>query len=263
MSDGIWKAATFNINSVRVRLEQLLAWLEREQPDVLGLQETKAQDADFPLDALTGAGYHVAFAGQKGGAGVALLTKREPEDVAYGIDDDGEPDRARLVRAVVDGVVVVNTYVPQGREIISPHFAYKLEWFARLHRLFERHYTPTQPLLWMGDLNVAPAPIDIYDPKGLAEHVDFHPAARAALAETCSWGFVDLLRQHHPDEAGIYTYWDYRARNPIERGVGWRIDHLMATEPLAVRSRRVWVDLDARRAERPSDHTLLVGEFER
>ena len=262
MTDGVWKAATFNVNSVRVRLQQVLDWLEREQPDVLGLQETKAQDPDFPQDAFTAAGYHVAFAGQKGGAGVALITKSEPKDVVFGLDDGGEPDRARLVRAVVDGVTVVNTYVPQGREITSPHFEYKLEWLGRVRRLFESHYTPEQPLLWMGDLNVAPEPIDIYDPEGLAEHVDFHPRARAALAEVCAWGLVDVFRKHHP-EPGVYTYWDYRARNPIERGIGWRIDHLLATPPLAERSRRVWVDVDARRAERPSDHTLLVGEFER
>ncbi|MGD2179258.1 MAG: exodeoxyribonuclease III, partial [Anaerolineae bacterium] len=144
----------------------------------------------------------------------------------------------------------------------SEHFQYKLEWFARLRALFERRYAPDEPLLWMGDFNVAPEPIDIFDPKGKANHVDFHPEARAALQRVKEWGFVDVFRRHHPDEEGQYTYYDYRARDPIERGVGWRVDHIWATEPLAEKSADAWIDVDARRAERPSDHTFLVAEFD-
>jgi exodeoxyribonuclease-3 len=182
--------------------------------------------------------------------------------VACGLDDGGEPDEPRLIRAVIDGLPVVNTYVPQGRSPDSEHFQYKLEWLARLRALFERHYSPQEPLLWMGDFNVAPTPLDIYDPKGKANHVDFHPQARAALERVKEWGFVDVFRRHHPDEPGHYTYYDYRAKNPIERGVGWRVDHIWATEPLAEKSLDALIDLDARRAERPSDHTFLVAEFD-
>jgi exodeoxyribonuclease-3 len=276
MSDGVLKVATYNANSIRSRLELVLDWLRREAPDILGLQETKVQDADFPAEPFREAGYHVVFRGQKAYAGVAVVSREEPREVAFGLDDDpstspsagsgrssgqGQPDEARLIRAAIRGIPVVNTYVPQGRSPDSEHFQYKLEWLARLRALFERHYSPQEPLLWMGDFNVAPEPIDVYDPKRLKNHVDFHPEARAALQQVKEWGFVDVFRRHHPHEPGQYTFWDYRVRGALERGLGWRVDHIWATEPLAQTSTRAWIDVEARRAERPSDHTFLVAEF--
>ncbi|MBN1178985.1 MAG: exodeoxyribonuclease III [Anaerolineae bacterium] len=258
----MFKAATFNANSIRTRLDQLLNWLDREAPDVLCVQETKVQDQDFPAEPIRAAHYHVVFRGQKSHAGVAILSRVEPSDIVYGFDED-PTDAPRLIRAVIDGVSVVNTYVPQGRDPDSEHFRYKLEWFGRLRALFEHLYDPGQPLLWMGDFNVAPLPIDIYAPQRLEDHVDYHPEARAALEAVRAWGFTDVFRHHHPDEPGHYSYWDYRARNPIERGVGWRVDHIWATAPLAAQSTRAWIDVDARRAERPSDHTFLIAEFDR
>ena len=256
------KAATFNANSIRARLGQVLDWLHRETPDVLCVQETKAQDKDFPLQPFLDAGYHVAFRGQKAHAGVAIISRTEPQEVAFGLDDGGEPDEARLIRAIIRGIPIVNTYVPQGRDAESAHFQYKLEWLARIRTFFARHCDPGVPVLWMGDLNVATEPIDVYDPKRLAGHVDFHPDAQAALERVREWGFVDVFRRHHPGEEGQYTYWDYRARDPIERGMGWRVDHIWATEPLARTSTASWIDVEARRAERPSDHTFLVAEFD-
>ena len=253
------KVATFNANSIRARLDLVLEWLHREAPDVLCFQETKVQDPDFPAEPFREAGYPIVFRGQKAYAGVAIASREEPQEVTFGFDDDG--DEARLIRAVIRGIPVVNTYVPQGRSPDSPHFRYKLAWLARLRALFDRHYSPQEPLLWMGDFNVAPEPIDVYDPKRLKNHVDFHPEARAALERVREWGFVDVFRLHHPDEPGQYTFWDYRARDPVERGVGWRVDHIWATEPLARRSIRAWIDVEARRAARPSDHTFLVAEF--
>ena len=261
MSDNVLKVATFNANSIRARLGQVLAWLDRETPDILCVQETKVQDPDFPAEPFREAGYHVVFRGQKAHAGVAIISREDPQEVAFGLDDGGEPDEARLIRAVIRGIPVVNTYVPQGRSPDSEHFQYKLEWLARLRAFFDRHYLPDEPLLWLGDFNVATEPIDVHDPKRLKNHVDFHPEARAALERVREWGFVDVFRRHHPDEAGQYTYWDYRARNPVERGVGWRVDHIWATEPLARKSTGAWIDVEARQAERPSDHTLLVTEF--
>jgi exodeoxyribonuclease-3 len=263
------KVATYNANSIRTRLEQVLEWLGREEADVLCIQETKVQDADFPAQPFRDAGYHVVFRGQKAHAGVAVASREAPQEVAFGFDEDGasadsgqgEPDEARLIRAVIAGIPVVNTYVPQGRSPDSEHFQYKLQWFERLRALFERHYSAKEPLVWMGDFNVAPEPIDVYDPKGLENHVDFHPQARAALEEVRKWGFVDVFRRHRPDEAGQYTYYDYRARDPIARGIGWRVDHIWATPPLADKSIDSWIDVQARRAERPSDHTFLVAEF--
>ena len=261
MSDGMLKVATYNANSIRSRLELVLGWLEKENPDILCLQETKVQDEEFPAEPIRDAGYRVVFRGQKGYAGVAIVSREEPQEVVFGFDDGGEPDEARLIRAVIGGIPVVNTYVPQGRSPDSEHFRYKLEWLARLRALFERHYSPQEPLLWMGDFNVAPEPIDVHNPKRLKNHVDFHPQARAALERVREWGFVDVFRLHHPDEPGQYTFWDYRVRGALERGLGWRVDHIWATEPLARKSTRAWIDVEARQAERPSDHTFLVAEF--
>ena len=141
-------------------------------------------------------------------------------------------------------------------------FAYKLAWLGRLRALLERHHTTADDLILCGDLNVAPEPIDIHDPKANAEHVDFHPSVREAYAHMCAWGLVDVFRLHHADVPDQYSYYDYRVRNAVDRGVGWRIDHLLATPGLAARSTRAWIDLDARRAERPSDHTFVVAEFD-
>ncbi|MFO8033897.1 MAG: exodeoxyribonuclease III [Candidatus Bipolaricaulota bacterium] len=253
--------ATFNANSLRTRLHIITEWLATHRPDVLCVQETKVQDRDFPVDALRDTGYHAVFRGQKSHAGVAVLCKEEPQDVAFGLDDGGPADEARLIRLTVAGIPIVNTYVPMGEKADSPKFAYKLEWLRRLRSYFERHFHPDQPLLWCGDLNVAPEEIDVHNPVRLKSHVDFHPAARAALEEVRSWGFVDVFRRHHPGEPGQYTFWDYRVRDALDRHIGWRVDHIWATAPLAERSVRAWIDTEARRANKPSDHTFLTAEF--
>ncbi len=263
MSGDLFRVATFNANSIRVRLDQILVWMEKQAADVVCVQETKARDADFPQEAIEEAGHHVAFRGQKSYSGVAVISREEPRGVRYGFDrgDEEERDEPRLIRAMIRGIPVVNTYVPQGRSPDAPEFQYKLEWFDRLRDLFERNYSPDEPLLWVGDFNVAPEPIDIHDPDRLKNHVDFHPEARAALEHVREWGFVDLFRRHHPEKVQ-YTYWDYRTRNALERNVGWRVDHIWATKPLAKKSRDVWVDEEARKDERPSDHTFVVAEFD-
>jgi exodeoxyribonuclease-3 len=256
------KVATYNANSIRARLALVLAWLAREAPDVLCLQETKVQDSQFPVEPFQNAGYHVVLRGQKAHAGVAIATRLEPQEVSFGLDDGGEPDEARLIRATVAGIAMVNTYVPQGRSIDSEHFQYKLEWLARLREFFERHYSPEEPLLWVGDFNVAPEPIDVHDPKQVRHHVDFHPDARLALKQVQEWGFTDVFRLHHRDEPGAYTFWDYRVRGAVDHGIGWRVDHIWATRPMAEKCSSAWIDVDARRAERPSDHTFLLAEFD-
>jgi exodeoxyribonuclease-3 len=265
MPDNLLKVATYNANSIRARLELVLEWLGRESPDLLCIQETKVEDKDFPAVPFQEAGYHVIFRGQKAYAGVAMISRHELRDVTFGFDapsdDEGQADEARLIRATIADIPVVNTYVPQGRSVDSPHFLLKLGWFASMRALFEHHYTPQEPLLWMGDFNVAPAEIDVYDPKRLQKEVDFHPDARAALEEVREWGFVDVFRLHHPDEPEQYTFWDYRVRNALQRGMGWRVDHIWATEPLAKRCTRAWIDVEARGAKRPSDHTFVIAEF--
>ena len=255
-----FKIATFNANSIRIRLDQILAWMVEHRADVLCVQETKVQDSAFTKELIEDTGHHVVFSGQKSHAGVATLSRVAPDTVQAGFDDGSDP--ARLLYTCVDGLHIVNSYVPQGRELDHPEFQHKLDWFATLHAWFDSHFTPDDPVIWLGDLNVATEDIDVYDPKGLRNHVDFHPDAQAALEAVRAWGFVDCFRLHHPGKPNQFTYWDYRARTPIERNIGWRIDHIWATAPLAAKCTGAWIDVDARRADRPSDHTFLVAEFD-
>jgi len=252
--------ATFNVNSVRSRLHILVPWLHEVSPDILCLQETKVQDHEFPVLPLRDAGYHVVFKGEKSYNGVAILSKREPTNVRCGFDDEGPSDASRLLMATIDGIAVVNSYVPQGRDVEHEMYQYKLAWFERLRALFESDFSPEQPIVWVGDLNVAPTNLDIHDPKRLLGHVCFNPRVTDALTTVTDWGFVDVFRKHVP-EGGHYTYYDYRVRNAIAEGKGWRIDHIQATHPLADRSVRSWIDLAPRSADKPSDHTPLLAEF--
>jgi exodeoxyribonuclease-3 len=184
-----------------------------------------------------------------------------PQEISWGLDDGGPADEARLIRATIAGLPVVNTYVPQGRSTDSDHFQYKLQWFDRLRNFFDRHYSPQRPLLWMGDLNVAREDIDVHDPVRLKDHVDFHPLAREALERVRRWGFADVFRRHHPGEPDQYSYFDYRVRGALGRNIGWRVDQIFATKPLAERSIDAWIDLGPRRSEKPSDHTFLAADF--
>ena len=255
------RIATFNCNSVRARMPILTDWIEANAPDVLALQETKVVDEDFPREPFEALGYAVAFRGQKSYNGVALLSKPPLKDVNAGLDDGGEPDEARLIRATVSGVVIVNTYVPQGREPDSPQFRYKLEWLRRLRDYFDRHFTRRRRIVWVGDFNVAPEPIDVYDSKRILGHVCHCPAVFEALAEVRDWGFVDVFRMHKP-EPGLYSFFDYRLPRAVERDMGWRVDHVYATRAMAKKSVDAWIDLDPRRREKPSDHTPVVAEFD-
>ena len=251
---------TWNVNSIRARMHMLLPWLEAVSPDVVCLQETKVQDPDFPIDAIENAGYRAAFRGQKAYNGVAILSRSPIETVRCGFDDDGPRDDPRLIVGEVDGLTIVNTYVPQGRDPEHEMYAYKLHWLERLRAFFDSHFSPEDPLVWTGDLNVAPDPIDVWDPKRLMGHVCFNPRVTEALENVRAWGFVDLFRQHDP-APGRYTYYDYRTKDGIAEGKGWRVDHIHATRPVAERSIRAWIDLAPRRAEKPSDHTPMLVEI--
>jgi len=255
------KVASFNVNSLRARLPIVLGWLGECQPDVLCVQETKVQDTDFPVDAFKESGYVYAFKGQKSYNGVAIFSRSEMENIKFGFDDEPR-DQARLIKAEINGIVIVNTYIPQGYLPESEKFEYKLNWFERLLKYFDKNFRPTDPVLWVGDFNIAPEPIDVYDPAGLLGHVCFHPEAHKALDKVMRWGFVDVFRMHC-SEAGRYTFWDYRLRNSVERNLGWRLDHIMATQPLAQTSTACYIDKNVRLAERPSDHTPIIAEFER
>jgi exodeoxyribonuclease-3 len=254
------KVASFNVNSVRARLAVVVGWLLENRPDVLCLQETKAQDADFPAVEFEKISYRCAFKGEKGYNGVAILSTSPTGKVRFGFDEEPQ-DKPRLITGEFGGIAIVNTYVPQGHLPDSEKFAYKLEWFARLLEYFDGNFKATEPLLWVGDLNIAPEAIDVYDPESLAGHVCFHPDVHKALKKVMEWGFVDVFRKHCP-EAGRYTFWDYRLRGAFKRNLGWRLDHIMATRPLADRTIACYIDKKPRTAERPSDHTPIVAEFD-
>lgn len=254
------KIATFNANSIRARLSVVIRWLEDHQPDVLCLQETKVQDTEFPTLLLSSTGYHPTFRGMKGYNGVAVLSRTAPEAAFYGLDDGGPPDEERLIRVVVRGIPIVNTYVPNGYQLDSPKYAYKLEWFTRLRAYFEKHLSPDRPAIWCGDMNVAPEPIDVHSPEKHLKHVCFHETVRGAYKDTVAWCFVDVFRSLYPDRQQ-FTFWDYLRPDNIEKNKGWRIDHIMATPPLARRCAQADVDLAPRRAPRASDHTVVWAEF--
>jgi exodeoxyribonuclease-3 len=253
------KIASFNVNGLRARVPVVLEWLKGHKPDVLCVQETKVQDSEFPAEAFADSGYEYTFKGQKSYNGVAIFSKRAIKKVVTGFADEPK-DESRLISAQVDKIVVVNTYFPQGYMPESEQYQYKLKWFSRLRKYFEKNFKPEQPVLWVGDFNVAPEAIDVYDPEGLAGHVCFNPEVTTALKEVSEWGFVDLFRLHCK-EAGQYTFWDYRERNSFKRNLGWRLDHIMATNTLAKKCTACYIDKEPRKAERPSDHTPIMAEF--
>jgi exodeoxyribonuclease-3 len=254
------KAANFNVNSLRARESLVLDWLKQKRPDILCVQETKVQDEDFPSDGFEEAGYHCVFRGQKSYNGVAIFSRKKLTDVSFGFEE--EPlDEARMIKARYGEVVIVNTYVPQGYKPDSEKFEYKLDWFRRLRAYFEKNFSPDEPVLWMGDLNVAPEAIDVYEPDMLWGHVCFNAQVQEALKGVMSWGFVDVFRKHCKG-AGQYTYWDYRMRGSLKLNLGWRIDHILATKALASKSIACWIDREPRAVKRPSDHTPIIAEFD-
>lgn len=257
---GKFTVATFNANSIRARLPSVLEWVKRQGPDVLCLQECKVQEKDFPFGAFESIGYTALYRGQKSYNGVAVITRHPAVGIRTGLYE-GVEEEARFITATIRKIEVVNVYVPQGVAPGTDKFEYKLRWLKDLLAHLGRHYTPKTPLLVAGDFNVALEPRDVYDPEGLRGEVGFHPDEQNILKSYLSWGLVDLLRKHRP-EAGLYTFWDYRIPNGFKRKMGWRIDYIFATPPLAQKCKNVWIDLEARTAEKPSDHTFLVAEFD-
>ena len=253
------KVASFNVNSIRARLPIVLNWMQKESPDVLCIQETKVPDADFPQTAFKDMNYSAVFRGEKSYNGVAILSKAPMKNVKVGFDEF-ESEGTRLIIATVNKITIGNTYVPQGVHPLLKQFRYKLDFLRRLYDYFDKNFQQDTALLWMGDFNVAPEPIDVYDPNHLLGNIGYHPDEHAALQRFRAWGFVDVFRLHQHDP-GQYTFWDYRVKNAITRKIGWRVDHVWATPTLAKKSTKAWIDIAPRLLERPSDHTIIVAEF--
>jgi len=254
------KIATFNVNSIRSRLGIVLDWMKESQTDVLCVQETKAQDKDFPEDAIRSAGYEVIFHGEKSYNGVAIISRHPIEKPLAGFDDDGPADKTRLISGEVNGVRVINVYIPQGRELDHEMYAYKLAWFERLKAWMDAHFSSDDPVLLCGDVNVARFAIDVANAKKKVNTVCFHEDVRAALERLIDWGFTDVFRTFHPEDVQ-YSFFDYRVKNALERNVGWRIDYVLATNVLAEKCTNSYIDFEPRKKEKPSDHTPLVAEF--
>ncbi len=257
------KIATWNVNSVKVRLQRLLAFLQRESPDVLCLQETKSTDEAFPCEPIRRAGYHLAVHGQRTYNGVAILSRDEPARVTPGLGDDVADDQARLLAADVGELRVFCTYVPNGATVGSDKWAYKLAWLARLRQTLERTCRPGDRVVVCGDLNVATRDVDVAHPDAWAGTVLCHPDAREALADAMAWGLLDAFARLHPD-GGVYSWWDYRG-GAFHKNDGLRIDHVLATSSQADRATSARVDRDERkgtRDDKPSDHAPVIVEFD-
>jgi exodeoxyribonuclease III len=254
------KLATWNVNSIRAREGRLLRWLEKHQPDVMCLQELKVTDDGFPLLPIRALGYHAAVHGQKTYNGVAVLSREEPAEVERGFGDGGDDTQARLVMARVGSVHVVSAYIPNGSEVGSDKWAYKMEWMKRLRAWLDRRFAKSDLVALCGDFNVAPEARDVHDPAEWEPSVLFHPEARAALENVRAWGLVDAFRQHH-EGPGFYTWWDYRML-AFPKGRGLRIDHVLLSAPLAARCVSALIDRDERKGKLPSDHAPVVVELD-
>lgn len=254
------KAATFNANSIRSRSQIICNWLSEQQPDILCVQETKVQDVDFPVEVFAETGCEFVFKGQKSYNGVAIFSREKFSDVRYGLDG-GPADEARMIAAQTCGITVVNTYVPQGTSMDSEKYQYKLDWLKRLRAFFDNNFKPSDKILWLGDFNIAPTDIDVYDPAALAGNVCFNEQMSEIFADFLDWGFTDLFRLHNP-QSGCFSFWDYRQRNGFARNLGWRLDHILATEPLAKNCVKSYIDTAPRKLNKPSDHTFVVAEID-
>ena len=248
---------TFNVNSVRSRLHILTKWINENKPDFLFMQETKTQDINFPENIFHELGYKSHFCGEKSYNGVAVIVKNNIDDidVNFGFDDDSFRTRVLFLRH--KSLTILNTYVPQGKDITHKDFIVKQEFFERVREIIERE--KNNLFLWLGDLNVAPENIDVTHPENKKNHVCFCKEIREIFNQTKN-NLVDLFRKINGDITA-YTFYDYRVKDAVERNIGWRIDHMLASEKLSEYATKCFIDVNPRTWEKPSDHTPLCAEI--
>jgi exodeoxyribonuclease-3 len=252
------KLAAWNVNSLKVRLPQLLDWLAQVRPDVVCLQELKLEDAKFPRAEIEAAGYHAAFSGQKTYNGVAILARGVLAHVGTGLPGFAD-DHKRVITANAGGMRVVSVYCPNGQAIGSDKYAYKLRWYAALRDYLAGELQRHPELAVAGDFNVAPEDRDVHDPKAWQGQVLVSDAERAALRAILDLGLRDSFRLFEQPEK-TFSWWDYRMM-AFRRNAGLRIDHILVTPALAARCRASLIDKAPRKLERPSDHAPVVAEF--
>ena len=252
------KLAAWNVNSLKVRLPQLLDWLAARQPDAVCLQETKLEDHNFPQQEIEAAGYQVAFRGQKTYNGVALLARQPITDVVCGNPHFPDPQQ-RLIAASVGGVRVICAYVPNGQAVGSDKYAYKLAWLDALHDWIGEQLAENPQLALAGDFNIAPDDRDVHDPAAWAGQILCSDAERAAFTRLLALGLKDSFRLFEQPEKS-YSWWDYRMLG-FQRNRGLRIDHILLSTPRAERCRAAAIDREMRKLERPSDHAPVIAEI--
>jgi exodeoxyribonuclease-3 len=252
------KIATWNVNSLRPRLEHVQSWVEAAQPDVLCLQETKVVDEDFPHAELEAMGFtHRLVWGQKTYNGVAILSRHPIEGGVRGFAHAPPDEQARIVRGTVQGVHIIDCYVPNGAPLATEKYTYKLDWLGRLRDELDAALDPATDVLLCGDLNIAPEDIDVHDPFEAEGQVLFTPPEKEALARIQAWGLVDAFRKKNPF-APEFSWWDYRG-SAFRYNHGWRIDHILTTKSLFKRCRKIEIDRTPRGWDRPSDHTPVIA----
>jgi exodeoxyribonuclease-3 len=267
------RITTWNVNSLKARLEKVSWWLNRARPDVLLMQETKLADSAAPVAEFRDAGYELAHHGEGRWNGVAIASRVGIEDVVTNFGEPLRPARtpdtgddeplaeARMIAATCGGVRVLSLYAPNGRAVGSPFYEAKLEWYQRLAQWLERDADPAEPLVLGGDFNVAPEDRDVWDPAVCQGGTHVSPPERDAFFRLCRWGLVDAYRARHVED-GRYTWWDYRA-GAFHKNFGMRIDHLLVTRPVAERAVGVEIDREARKGKPiPSDHAPLVIDLD-
>lgn len=254
------KIATWNINSINIRLGQLLDWLQESKIDVVCLQETKCTDDNFPADQIGQIGYNSEYFGEKSYNGVAILSRYAITDVLKNFPDDPPDAPRRLIAATVNGVRIVNTYVPNGTELWSDKFAFKLDWLQRLRHFFDQNYRLDEDVLLCGDFNVAPDEVDVWSVEQWEGKLHFSKPERAAIHYVMQWGFIDLFRKINGNKQE-FSWWNYR-EGAWQRNRGLRIDHLWASPPLAEKCTDCFIDKSLRGLERPSDHAPVVAKFQ-
>ena len=255
------KIATYNVNSVNARLPVLLRWLKETVPDIACLQELKAPQEKFPLEAINEAGYHAIWHGQKSWNGVAILSKNEmPVEITHTLPGDDEDLHSRYIEATVKGIRIACLYLPNGNPAPGPKFDYKLKWLERLTQHANKLLTSGEPVVLTGDFNVIPMGNDVYKPERWVDDALFRPETRAAFHALLSQGWTDAIRKLYPTET-IYTYFDY-FRKAFERNAGLRIDHFLLSPQLAKRLKEAGVNLETRSWEKTSDHAPVWIEVE-
>lgn len=251
--------ATWNVNSILARMPLVLRWLDDVKPDVVCMQETKCTDDKFPTLVFQERGYQCQLFGQQSYNGVAILSRCACETTHRGYPGDDETAQSRLITSTVEGIQIVNVYIPNGQAVGSEKYEMKLGWMRRLREFFDQNYDASKPVVLCGDFNVAPEERDVHDVRLWQGRIMFSEQERATLQSIKDWGFTDAFRLH-TEEGGKFTWWDYRA-GMFRRNMGLRIDHVWITEPLVSRSVRTWIDMEPRTWEKPSDHAPLLAEF--